>query len=72
VLRHRYDTFVLIVIRPALLYGRSGSFFASFFQSACEGNVWYTGQPGGRFALIHTDDLADLYVRSVEKAAMAV
>jgi nucleoside-diphosphate-sugar epimerase len=32
-----------IVIRPALLYGRSGSLFAPFFQSACEGNVWYPG-----------------------------
>jgi hypothetical protein len=32
--------------------------------------VWYPGQPGGRFALIHTDDLADLYVRAVEKAAI--
>ena len=59
-----------IVIRPALLYGRSGSLFAPFFQSASEGNVWYPGQPGGRFALIHTDDLANLYVRAVEKAAI--
>jgi nucleoside-diphosphate-sugar epimerase len=59
-----------IVVRPGLLYGRSGSLFAPFFQSACEGNVWYPGQPGGRFALIHTDDLADLYLRAVEKAAI--
>ena len=59
-----------IVIRPALLIGRSGSLFAPFFQSASEGNVWYPGQPGGRFAVIHTDDLADLYLRAVEKAAI--
>ena len=59
-----------IVIRPSLLYGRSGSHLAPFFQSASEGNVWYPGQPGGRFALIHTDDLADLYVRAVEKSAI--
>ena len=59
-----------IVIRPALLYGRSGSLLAPFFQSASEGNVWYPGTPGGRFALIHTDDLADLYLRAVEKAAI--
>ena len=59
-----------IVIRPALLYGRSGSLLAPFFKSASEGSVWYPGTPGGRFALIHTDDLADLYVRAVEKAAI--
>ena len=59
-----------IVIRPSLLYGRSGSLLAPFFQSASEGNVWYPGEPGGRFAVVHTDDLADLYVRLVEKAAI--
>jgi hypothetical protein len=48
-----------IVIRPALLYGRSGSLLAPFFKSASDGNVWYPGTPGGRFAVIHTDDLAD-------------
>ena len=59
-----------IVIRPSLLYGRSGSLFAPFFKSASEGNVWYPGEPGGRFAVIHTDDLANLYVRAAEKAAI--
>jgi len=59
-----------IVVRPALLYGRSGSLFAPFFQSASEGEVWYPGTPGGRFALIHTDDLADLFVRAIEKSAI--
>ena len=46
--------------------------FSSFFQCASKGNVWYPGQSasGGRFALIHADDLADLYVRTVEKAAI--
>jgi len=59
-----------IVIRPSLLYGRSGSLLAPFLQSASEGDVWYPGQAGGRFAVIHTDDLADLYVKAVEKAAI--
>ena len=59
-----------IVIRPSCVIGRSGSLFAPFFQSASEGKVWYFGQPGGRFAVIHTDDLADLYLRAVEKAAI--
>ena len=60
-----------IVIRPSLLYGRSGSLLARFFQSASEGNVWYPGHPGGRLAVVHVDDLADLYVRAVEKAAIS-
>lgn len=59
-----------IVVRPGLLYGRSGSLLAPFFQSASEGKVWYPGTPGGRFALIHADDLADLFVRVIEKAAI--
>lgn len=39
------------------------------FEAAATGRqvTWY-GKPGGRFSLIHTDDLADLYVRAVEKA----
>ena len=60
-----------IVIRPSLLYGRSGSLLAPFFKSASEGDVWYPGTPGGRFAVIHVDDLADLYVRAVEKATIS-
>lgn len=60
-----------IVIRPGLLYGRSGSLLAPLFKSASEGKVAWYGTPGGRYALIHTDDLADLYVRASEKAGIA-
>ncbi|KAF4565285.1 hypothetical protein EYR36_001855 [Pleurotus pulmonarius] len=57
-----------IVIRLSLLYGRGGSLLAPLFKSAQEGKVaWYLA-PGGRFALVHADDLADLYVRAAEKA----
>jgi nucleoside-diphosphate-sugar epimerase len=49
-----------IVIRPAVVYGRSGSLFAALFAGAAQGKVSWPGRPGGRFALIHTDDLADL------------
>ena len=59
-----------IVIRPGLLYGRSGSLLAPFFKSASEGHVCYPGTHGGRFALIHTDDLADLYLKAVEKGSL--
>ncbi|KAF9222923.1 NAD(P)-binding protein [Gyrodon lividus] len=58
-----------IVIRPALLYGKSASLFDPLFEAAATGGkvAWY-GKPGGRFSLIHPDDLADLYVRTAEKA----
>jgi len=59
-----------IVLRPALLYGRSGSLFEPLFKSASEGKVAWYGIPGGRYALIHADDMADLYVRASEKAAI--
>ncbi|KIJ38636.1 hypothetical protein M422DRAFT_60820 [Sphaerobolus stellatus SS14] len=57
-----------IVIRPALLYGRDGSLLSSLFKSAADGFVRWPGTLGGRYALIHVDDLADLYVRAAEKA----
>ncbi|KIK51462.1 hypothetical protein GYMLUDRAFT_208616 [Collybiopsis luxurians FD-317 M1] len=59
-----------IVIRPGLLYGRGGSLIAPLFQSAADGLVSWPGTPGGRYALIHTDDLADMYVLACEKAAL--
>jgi nucleoside-diphosphate-sugar epimerase len=59
-----------IVIRPALLYGRSGSLFTPLFKSASEGKVAWYGTPGGRYALIHTDDLADLYLKASEKGSI--
>ncbi|EIW57512.1 NAD-P-binding protein [Trametes versicolor FP-101664 SS1] len=61
-----------LVIRPSLLYGRSGSLFARFFERAArEGVVAWPGTPGGRLATIHTDDLAKLYVLATEKAAVS-
>ena len=60
-----------IVIRPSLLYGRSGSLLASLFRRAYDGKVTWPGEPGGRLALIHRDDLAEVYVLAAEKAAIA-
>ncbi|KAH7909813.1 hypothetical protein BJ138DRAFT_1173494 [Hygrophoropsis aurantiaca] len=60
-----------IVIRPALLYGRSASLFAPVLQGArYSGKVEWCGTPGGRYSLVHCDDLADLYVRAVEKGQL--
>ncbi|KAF7367878.1 Epimerase domain-containing protein [Mycena sanguinolenta] len=59
-----------IVVRPAVLYGRTASLFGLLFKTAAEGKVVCPGTPGGRYALVHTDDLADLYVRMAEKASL--
>ncbi|KAJ7501254.1 hypothetical protein B0H11DRAFT_2189154 [Mycena galericulata] len=57
-----------IVIRPALLYGRSASVIGMLFEAAAAGNVAWPGTPGGRYAVIHSDDLSDVYLRVAEKA----
>lgn len=55
-----------IVIRPGLVYGRSASLLAAPFAAA-SGKVVWPGTPGGRFAAVHTDDLAEFYLLTVEK-----
>ncbi|KIM86932.1 hypothetical protein PILCRDRAFT_86098 [Piloderma croceum F 1598] len=60
-----------IVLRLALLYSRSGSLFEPLFRSASEGKVAWYGTPGERYALIHADDVADLFVGVNEMAAIA-
>lgn len=59
-----------IVIRPSLVYGRSGSLTEILFGSAAAGKAQWYGEPGARLGLIHTDDLADLYLRAAEKAQL--
>ncbi|KZT73880.1 NAD(P)-binding protein [Daedalea quercina L-15889] len=59
-----------IVIRPALLYGRSASILGMLFKTAYEGKVRWYGTPGGRYALIHQDDLGELYRLAAEKSAV--
>ncbi|KAJ7584609.1 hypothetical protein C8J56DRAFT_1090410 [Mycena floridula] len=54
-----------IVIRPAMVYDRSGSLTALLFQ---ESSHAFAGTLGGRFALVHQDDLGDCYLRIAERA----
>ncbi|KAJ6523471.1 hypothetical protein DFH09DRAFT_1420489 [Mycena vulgaris] len=56
-----------IVIRPGLLYGRSASILGMLFKAASDGAVIWPRTPGGRYAAIHADDLADLYLRAAER-----
>jgi len=60
-----------IVIRPAIMYGRSASFFKLMFQAAKAGETikWY-GTPGTRYSLAHQDDVGEMYRLAVEKSAI--
>jgi nucleoside-diphosphate-sugar epimerase len=58
------------VIRPAVVYGRGGGMLAAFVQSAQEkGAAQYVGMGENRWPLVHVEDLADLYLLALEKAA---
>jgi nucleoside-diphosphate-sugar epimerase len=59
-----------IVIRPALVYGRGGSIPKMLAQSAREtGAARYVGDGQNRWPFVDVDDLAQLYVLALEKAA---
>lgn len=58
-----------VVIRPAIVYGRGGGVIGMLMQSARQnGCVRFIGTGENRWTLVHVDDLADLYVRAMEKA----
>jgi nucleoside-diphosphate-sugar epimerase len=59
-----------IVIRPALVYGRGGSIPAMLAKSAREtGAARYIGDGQNRWPFVDLEDLAQLYVLALEKAA---
>ena len=53
-----------------MLDGRTGSILSSLFKQAYDGEIARYGTTGGQCALIHQDDLADLYVMVVERASI--
>jgi nucleoside-diphosphate-sugar epimerase len=59
-----------VVIRPALVYGRGGSIPKMLAQSAREtGAARFVGDGQNRWPFVHVEDLAQLYVLALEKAA---
>ena len=59
--------FRTLVIRPGCVYGASGSLTGSWFESALKGGAArVVGDGTNRWAMVHRDDLADLYVRAAE------
>ena len=61
-----------IVIRASMVYGRNaGVIEPLFWNAATEGKVAWYGRPGGRVPSVHQDDLADLFVKAMEKSSIA-
>lgn len=58
-----------IIIRPSMCYGRSGSLWTGLFEQAGTGQISWPGTPGGAYATIHIDDLAELFLLAVEKVS---
>ena len=58
-----------IVVRPGCVYGGAGGLTGLWFQGAVESKAApIVGEGGNRWAMVHLDDLADLYVRATESA----
>ncbi len=58
-----------IVIRPGVVYGRGQGIPADFVKSArTTGAARYVGSGENHWPVIDVDDLADLYIRALEKA----
>lgn len=56
-----------LVIRPGCVYGGSGSLTGQWFHTATtERQARFVGPGTQRWAMIHLEDLADLYVRALE------
>ncbi len=70
-----------LVLRPGCVYGKQGGLTGLFFSAAEMGTAG-DGDDGGvikvvgdlraRWAMVHADDLADAYVRAIEKGASGV
>lgn len=58
-----------VVVRPGIVYGGKGGLTGMFFGSALKGGAAQTiGEGENHWPLVHVDDLAELYVRLVERA----
>ncbi|NMO15619.1 NAD-dependent epimerase/dehydratase family protein [Pyxidicoccus fallax] len=56
-----------VVLRPGVVYGRSGSLTGMWFQGAVEGELRVFGDGANHWVTVHVEDLADAYVRAAER-----
>ena len=69
VLRAAADGVRSVVLQPAVVYGRGGGILTKFSASARrDGAAKFVGSGENRWAVVHVEDLADLYVRALERA----
>lgn len=62
-----------VIVRPGVVYGRGGGTPGTFVSSARrKGVVRYVGDGRQRWAFVHVDDLADLYVLALDAPAGTV
>jgi nucleoside-diphosphate-sugar epimerase len=58
-----------VVVRPGIVYGGKGGLTGMFFGAAAKGGAAQTvGDGANHWPMVHMDDLAELYVRLVERA----
>lgn len=55
-----------LVLRPGCVYGGMGSLTAAWFDGATKGAARFVGDGTQRWAMVHRDDLAELYVLAAE------
>jgi nucleoside-diphosphate-sugar epimerase len=61
-------TLARAVIRPGVVYGGSRGILADYFKTASEGQpIRVVGDGTNHWAMVHVEDLADLYRRVVER-----
>ncbi|HTF86802.1 MAG TPA: NAD-dependent epimerase/dehydratase family protein [Planctomycetota bacterium] len=61
-----------MVIRPGCVYGGSGSLTSYWFESAMkQGAALVVGDGANRWAMVHREDLAELYLRAAESSHRA-
>ncbi|KAJ2788279.1 hypothetical protein GGI15_000084 [Coemansia interrupta] len=57
-----------IVVRPGMVYGRSGGFLGRFFSGIETGSISLPKNLQNALPTIHVDDLAEFYVRAAERS----
>lgn len=67
VLAAKSSSLITNVVRPSLLYGRSGSITAEWFASAHTGSLVAAVKQEARIATCHVDDCAALYALVAQK-----